>query len=1170
MNKQDIPIDERIASTQKSKERKYWLNKFSGQLNKAYFPHDHLDPQEQHEQQYQHQQDDNPGENHQYKGRRVTLSLSPGLCANFLKASRDSDARLFMVLAASVVLLLRKYTHNADITIGTTVLKQTGEVNYFNTVLPLRNHIHGGMTFKELLLQVRETVIGATQHQNYPVKSLLYQLKLPYSDIDFPLFDTAVLLQNIHSQTYLQGIKPNVIFSFTRRDQQIEAAVEYNAVYYTPQTIDKIMNHFNHLAHQALTGAAEKIDSYKFLTPAEERQLLARYNDYPLQYPQDKTIHQLFQEQVERTPDAIAAAQEDSQIQFKHLNEKADRLAGHLISKGITRGSIVGLMVERSIEMAVGILGILKAGAAYLPMDDEYPENRNIYIAGDSKMKALLTRQFLPGRMRRFLDVLAAENVVTLTVEDGTRHPAGSTGPRTQVPPLEKAYVIYTSGTTGTPKGVIIEHRSVVNLIYGLNQRVYNRYPPARNVCLVAPYVFDASVKQIFAALLLGHKLCIAPAIARIDSNRLLRLYHRHSIDISDGTPMLIRFLYEILKDQKELPRVRHFLIGGEALPRETVTSFFNLFPQECPKITNVYGPTECCVDAASFQITPQNAGTRPIIPIGKPMPNYRVYIISPQNEPVPEGVPGELCIGGAGVGRGYLNRVTLTSRKFISAPIDGAGRIYRSGDLARWLPGGDIEFLGRLDRQVKIRGVRIELEEIETALGKHKHVKNPMVIPWADEIGEQYLCAYYLSGEEINPVELKEFLSQGLPHYLIPMFLIRVETFPVTPNGKVDLAALPRPVDKAGAQDEYEPPSNATETALVEIWEDVLAVQKVGVKDDFFALGGHSLRSTIMQARIESQFKIKIPLTEIFNAPTIRQLARYVERSGRADPVPRDKNLVLLKKSGAAPAKHLFFIHDGTGETDRYTGLCDFLDSEAYFWGIRADRLEDYAPRKITIQDVARQYIRTIKKVQPRGPYHISGYCIGGTIAFEMVRQLEQSGEDIAFFSIIDSPLAEKDPSGEVAEFTLESELKWVRDFLPDEATRERFQKLTRMDRIWASIAEYIDETRYRSEDIIPLIPRAVTEALPNFRQLSAKQLIYYFNVLRTFVNAREYYLPHGKVKAPIHYFGAARSNSGYEDSWRQYFSRINSYRVEGSHYSIFTMPELVEFSRKFGEVLP
>ncbi|MCP5106915.1 MAG: AMP-binding protein, partial [bacterium] len=546
-----------------------------------------------------------------------------------------------------------------------------------------------------------------------------------------------------------------------------------------------------------------------------------------------QTLNRYFEVQAKKNPDRIAVVDGAGGVfTYNELNKRADQWAQQLKKRGVEPDTIVALEADPSsagMDSIIGILAILKAGGAYLPIDRNYPQERIDFMLADSQSKSPLER--------------------------GARR-AGCVG--LQPTATNLAYVIFTSGSTGTPKGVLVEHRNVVNLVKGLEEKIYKKYSGKLNIALVAPLVFDGSVKQVFGALLQGHTLFMVPGDARADGVRLVEYYNKFGIDISDGSPAHLR----LMSDAGEVPGVKHFLIGGEVLPKPVVEVFFEKFAGTfTPVITNVYGPTECCVDSAAFDITRENIVDLTVIPIGKPLLNQQVYI---------EGEQGELYVGGGNVSRGYLNRPELTAERF--------NKTYKTGDLCRRLDDGNIEFLGRLDHQVKIRGFRVELGEIESRLLKHHEVKEAVVITREDKHGDKYLCAYVVP-QSPHSTNYREYLSRTLPGHMVPSFFVSLERLPLNPSGKVDRQALPEPRFTGGA--DYAAPRSALEDRLLEIWSGALGLSGavIGIDDHFFEMGGHSLSAAAVTAQVHKTFHLRLSLAEMFRHPTVRQAARYLGR---------------------------------------------------------------------------------------------------------------------------------------------------------------------------------------------------------------------------------------------------------------------------------------------------
>lgn len=591
-----------------------------------------------------------------------------------------------------------------------------------------------------------------------------------------------------------------------------------------------------------------------------------------------KTIQQLFEEQVEKTPDSTAVWYEGNKLTFRDLNEKANQLARKLREKGAGPDCITGILFERSLDMIIAIVSVLKAGSAYMPVAVDYPENRKKYILEDSGAKILLTQKHLA----ESLPLLPGVDIIA--IDDDKIYGGDTSNLQEGNSPKDLAYVIYTSGTTGKPKGVMIENKSVVNLVNGLFSHIYKRYDFSLNIALLAPYTFDASIKQIFPSLLLGHTLFIVPESIRLDGKELLNYFNRNSIDIADGTPAHIGMLASYTPLLKDELAVKHFVIGGEALPAKLVKEFLDSIEERKPLVTNVYGPTECCDVSTLYTIYPKEAYSNNIIPIGSPIENVTVYILDENEKAVKEGTVGELYISGEGVGRGYLNKPQLTSERFIPDPFIKGRTMYKTGDKARILLDGNIEYLGRNDHQVKVRGFRIEPAEIESEIMDYEAVKEAVVIVREEYSGDKYLCAYYISDREIQSQELKEFLAKSLPYYMIPAYFIRMVSLPLTHNGKVDRNALPEPDIWANKVKIYTAPKNDTEERMAHIWKEVLGIGRISMEDNFFDLGGHSLKANILAFKIHKEFNIEIPIAEIFANPTVNDMIRFMQGAASRD----------------------------------------------------------------------------------------------------------------------------------------------------------------------------------------------------------------------------------------------------------------------------------------------
>jgi len=660
----------------------------------------------------------------------------------------------------------------------------------------------------------------------------------------------------------------------------IKLCWQYNTDLFDAATIERMAKHFERLLNSIVLNPQQPISQLPMLTEVEQQQLLFEWNNTQADYPLDKCIHQLFEEQVERTPDNIAVVFEDQQLNYRELNARANQLAHYLQNLGVGPDVLVGICVERSLEMMVGLLGILKAGGGYLPIDPEYPTERLLYILQDAQVRVLLTQKHLIAGLPKHQSEL-----VCLDTDWSFTTQAQESNPGCEVQPENLAYAIYTSGSTGEPKGVMIQHSSVVNLAHGLHQAIYahHQISPLR-VSINGSLAFDTSVKQIIQ-LIYGHSLNIVPEKVRFDGHAMLSYLRQQKIDVLDCTPSQLRLLISVgLLDSDNHPQ--SVLVGGEAIDE---SMWATLAKAQNINFYNVYGPTECTVDTTICLIT---ANLKPVI--GRPIANVQTYILDEYLQPVPVGVPGELHIGGAGLARGYLNCPELTNEKFISHPFHQTteSRLYKTGDLARYLPDGNIEYLGRIDNQVKIRGFRIELGEIEAVLSQHNYVETTCVTAREDSPGIKRLVAYIVPPKNVTPStnELRQFLKARLPDYMIPSAFVTLETLPLTPNGKLDHRALPEPNLRGEIELNFVAPRNLEEEILATIWSQVLRVEPVGIYDNFFELGGDSILTIQIITRAR---KAGLELTpkQLFTHQSIAELATVATRVTESQTEPEIVN---------------------------------------------------------------------------------------------------------------------------------------------------------------------------------------------------------------------------------------------------------------------------------------
>ncbi|MCP4146984.1 MAG: amino acid adenylation domain-containing protein, partial [bacterium] len=852
------------GAAQGQKEQDYWLAQLSGDIVKSVFPIDNA-----------------KGIGDETIMKLHTFTLNPGVRSKLMQLSNQSDIRLFIILMTGLVLLFNKYTGNNDIIVGAPIYKQDIEGEFVNKTLVLRNRLKSGMTFKQLLLQVSRTNFEANENVNYPVETIPYELNMAFYEDEFPLLDTAILLKNIHDKSYISHLKLNVVFSFLKTGDEISGEIEYNAALYQKETIRRLALHLDSLLTKALSGLDDPVAGLSVLSEEEKQTMVTQFNDTPSDYPRHKTLHRLFLEQVEKTPQEVAVREGAETLTYSDLKENVNRLGMVLKEKGAGPGRITGILLERSADMVTSILAELSTGGAYLPIDIRHPAERIAYVLKDSAAGVLVSRPQYAGKID-FTGTLVepaqtghSSNGAAPEKESGDMAQENARENREEARATDPAYVIYTSGTGGKPKGVMLEHRSVVNYICWA-AAVYVRGKQGFDFPLYSSISFDLTVTSVFTPLVTGNAIIVY----KESGKELLieKVLEENRVGVIKLTPS---HLYVIKYKNISPPGISCIIVGGESLEREIAREIHDMWEGKV-EIYNEYGPTEAAVGCSYFPFAPTPGGNA--VPIGTPVSNAGMYLLDNQLNPVPVGVKGEIYVAGDGVARGYINQPELTAQKFMENPFVTGQRMYRTGDVARWLPEGDIEFLGRIDQQVKIRGYRIELEEIEGRLHSHPGISETVVIDRdgaemndTDEKKDRYLCAYIVARKKLGGGELREFLWQYIPDYMIPSFFVQLDRLPLTTNGKVDRKALPVPEIKS--KQDYVAPRDEVENKLVVVWSKILGSPKetLSIDADFFEMGGQSLKQVKMIARVHKELEVKIAMAEIFKKPTIRLLAEYI-----------------------------------------------------------------------------------------------------------------------------------------------------------------------------------------------------------------------------------------------------------------------------------------------------
>jgi len=868
---QQEQLNGEAANTHKA----YWLEKFSGELPVLNLPADHARPALL-----------------TSNGDVVKYSLDSSLSQSLKDLGKQQGASLFMVLLAGVKALLYRYTGQNDIITGSPIAGRDhyqleNQIGFYVNTLALRTQFKGNESFVQLLNKVKEVTVGAYDHQLYPFDRLVDDLDLQRDMSRSPLFDVMVALENVELSTTEQrdfgGIvvkdypadvtisKFDLSFDFYEYGDALQLRIEYNTDLYNRNRIEGMGAHCQQILKSIAGNSETSIDKLSYLTATEQEQLLNTFNATAAANPAGNIL-ELFTQQVQQNPEATAVVFGDTVLSYQELDEASNQLANYLLARyHVQSEERIGIMVNRSEQMLVYVLGVLKAGAAYVPIDPAYPADRLQYMISDSGISVLLTDNQMDERIHGMGIMM-----VDPALNADEIHIYSTYAPLVNITANQLAYVIYTSGSTGQPKGVMVEHGNLYNMALGWRS-AYKLNSFEVHLLQMASMSFDVFFGDVCRALLNGGSMIIAPADLRTDPEGLYKLIAQHRINIFESTPALVLPLMDYIYEQGlDSSFMQLVILGSDTCRVEDFRRLQERFGSHL-RILNSYGTTETTIDASYYEATLETTPASGRVPIGKPMRNTQYYILDAQQQLLPVGIPGELYIGGAGVARGYLNRETLTQERFITI---NNNRLYKTGDLACWQADGNLLFLGRNDHQVKLRGYRIELGEIESALQAHAAITQAVVLLQGNTEDDRQLVAWYTAGEALTAAALRAFLETRLPVYMIPSCFEQLESFPLTVNGKIDYKALQAATLTAAVTNNYVGPRNTLETKLVNIWEEILNRAPIGVLDNFFEIGGHSLKATRVLYQVHKVFHAKMDLRTIFTHPTIAALAEVIAQS--------------------------------------------------------------------------------------------------------------------------------------------------------------------------------------------------------------------------------------------------------------------------------------------------
>jgi len=1106
---------------------------------------------------------------------RKTFVLPEKLCKKIYEYSNKNNVSVFSMYMTALSMYIHRVTGKENLNLGTILLNRSNQkdkntMGMFITTLPVKLNVTSNSNFLDLSHNVTLDMMGIMRHHKYPFELIQEELRRKY-DFDDVLYDIIVSYQNakflnkneevdFKTRWHFCGYQSNSLsIHINDRDNENKLIIDYDyikALFYDKE-IAFLHDHIIRLLWHALDNPTKELNKLEMVSEVEKQKVLYEFNNTKVDYPSNKVVHELIEETAKRLPNKVAIISNGESITYSELNKKANIVANKLREFNIRPNEMVGLLMNRSINMMIGLLGIMKSGAAYLPIDPEYPQDRINYMLTDSKAKFLLTEKNMEKDVKSF-DV--NKFFIEKDFSEGNEE-----NPSIVNTPEDLIYVIYTSGSTGNPKGVMLKHKNINNFIKGTCDEI--DFNENKTIVSVTTICFDIFVLESWLSLQKGLTIVLANEKEQIRPKNFNALCLKYNVNMLQTTPSRTEVLITNKNFVEYVKNITDFMVGGEPFPTQLLEKLKDISKAN---VYNMYGPTETAVWSSIKDLTNEDE-----INIGKPMANTQFYILDKTLNLCPIGMIGELYIGGEGLAKGYLGNEKLTNDRFIKNPYKENDYIYKTGDLARWMGNGEMKHMGRSDFQVKIRGYRIELGDIQKNLIKIAGIQNAIIK--AED--NKYLIAYLICDETISVSSIKAELSKVLPQYMIPSYFVRLDSFPYTPNGKVDTKRLP-PLEMVDImREEFVQPVTATQKKLAEIWNELLDINKVSIKDDFFDVGGDSLGAINLTNKICEEFDVSLAVKAVYNNATIEKMAEYLDNldANEDGVISRNKHLVLLKKAENSN-ENMFFVHAGNGLATPYARLCNQIERDINCYGISFP-VEDttYHPFHIKLEDVVKEYVNSIRVIQPHGPYKFFGWCVGCSIIFEMIKQFKELGEEIDEI-YLDAGLA-PNLNREKPVFTKDSELMIVKELVKSPDLLNEISEGNSSEEIWNSLIKNINLINPYKEQVKYILEQAMKpvdldRATPNYDNADLKTVIHIFNVIRTLATMYTYYEPTHISTIKTYYFNPVQdmvlgNQEENKVAWKMCLPNIEFIDMDGDHFSFYEKGTDEEFIVKLNELL-